>query len=728
MALSLFQQQDQWQHAAKSQLSWTLEQMRGLRGIDMSEQQIADLYATSVFLYACANFWADAVSGAKFIVYKDGIQVPQDHALQQILNNSGDLMRRTELARIMFGRNLIRKDRNLQQRVYGLQWVNPLIYRTDVTSEGLEGFKLFNSRYHVGTADYVELRDSIFSNEIDFEDDFDGVAPAEVAFLQASSEVELGTTALAWFRNSLFMGGIFQPTADSIAANRGADYVAAVPKFIDLLKNFFQGGSNAGRTLVQSLRWEYTQLQQDFDKVALQSTYESIRQNVSIAMNLPIEFITTGQSNYAEIQGKINLWYQLRLTPVLKRYAEDFTTQLAIEWGTGYTIEPDISGLIRIDDGTKLELVTLKVQSTLLSLYEAQIDLGNKKPDMSLLGLYQVQGVPVPAHELKNLWRYHFAGASPYAMLSPTSDDISISPASALPENEAPPLLGDGIASYIPDKQFKELRHWLQVIARKGDSYAFKSEHLPSDAVDFIQWGLSIDAPIEDVFVSAECFLRNEDDERWLTDAYAAVKRALQVGATKSIGETRAKWQTAITPVFDELAKGAVGQARAMIIMHREIERFGRMAYLDGLVDGGISDAQMTLKDFKALSSLFTRQKQFASRFIQAVLKDGLSPAQLQSKPDVWFNGSILPFFYEGQANGKDNPNERWDMDASKENCKSCVRLNGQVHRRSTWNDRGLYPNSERLLCGAGKQCGCRRTITTEAARGRFLIANLLAS
>lgn len=719
MNLSPLQEQHQWMHAAKSQLTWSLEQLRGLRGVEVSQRDIADLYATSVFLYACANFWADAVSGAKWIAYKDGLQVGDEHPLQKLLNNSGDLMRRSELTRIMFGRNLIRKERNLQQRVYYLKWVNPLIYRLDIGSEGLEGYKLYPSRYHVEVADYIEPRDAIYSNEIDFEDDYDGIAPAEVAFLQASSEVELGTTTLAWFRNSLFMGGIFQPASDTPA---GADYKGAVQPFIELLKNLFQGSQNAGRTLVQSLRWEYTQLQQDFDKVSLSTTYESIRQNVSIATGVPVEFITTGQANYAEIQGKINLWYQLRLTPVLKRYAEDFTRQLAVEFGDGFTVEPDISELLRIDDGTKLELVERKVNAALISLFDAQKELGNKSPDSNLLGLYMVQGVPVPASELKNLWRYQYAGGNGFSNynISPLPDSGgSIAPSTTplLPASEE--------QNFIPDGQFKELKDWQKLVSRKGADYAFKSSQLPQDVANFIQWGLVIDAPLEDVFASAEAMLKGVEDERYLVDSFEAVKRGSK-DASKSIDETRAKWKAAIRPVFNELANGEVGQARAMVIMHREIERFGRMAYLDGLVDGGIPDAQMSLRDFTALSSLFTQQKQYASSFIKAVLKDGLSEAQIASKPDIWFNGSILPFFYEGQRNGIDNPNEIWGMDVTKENCNSCVKLNGQIHRRSSWNEKQLYPNSPRLLCGAGKECGCTRTVTKEAARGRFLAAGYL--
>lgn len=712
MAFSFFQEQSNMQHAAKSQLAWSLEQLRGLRGIEVNPQQVADLYATSVFLYACANFWADAVSGAKWRVYKAGREVEASHPLQVLLNNSGDLMRRSELARIMFGRNLIRKERNLQQRVYHLAWVNPLIYTIDVTAEGLEGFKIFPSRYHIEMANYIEPRDSIFSTEIDFEDDYDGVAPAEVAFLQASSEVELGTTTLAWFRNSLFMGGIFQPTSDSAPFN--TDYKSAIPPFLSLLKGMFQGGANAGRNLVQSLRWEYIQLQQDFDKVSLNSTYESIRQNVSIATGVPVEFITTGQANYAEIQGKINLWYQLRLSPVLKRYAEDFTTQLAVEWGTEYTVEPDISELIRIDAGEQLELVERKVSSTLISLYDAQLELGNQNPDVNLLGLYQVEGVPVPATELKNLWRAKFAAPIDYNA-QPVQNHFRIS-------EVEPPLLeaGESLQGFIPDEQYKELKDWGKIALRKGADYPFKSAALPDDAKDFILWGLGVDAEIADVFLSAESLLKKEDDERFLVDSYQAVKRAKQ-DAVKSIEDTRSKWKASIAPVFDELAKGTLGQARAMVIMHREIERYGRMAYLDGLVSGGIPDAQMSFNDFKALASLFTRQKQYASKFIQEALKDGISPKLLENKPNIWFNGSILPFFYEGQANGIDNPNEIWDIDLTKENCKSCLKLNGQIHRRSTWNAKNLYPNSPRLDCGAGKQCGCKRTVTKDAARGRFL-------
>ena len=715
MTTNLLSQQHQQQIAAKSQLDWTLSQIQNLRGIDATTQDVSDLYATSVFLHATANFWADAVSGAKFNVLENGVQVADTHPLQLLLNNSGDLMRRSELSRIIFGRNLIRKNRNMQQRVYGLEWVNPTLFRPDVSStEGLRGFKLFTSRYHVNTANYVELRNAIYSTEIDFDDDFDGISPAEVAFLQASSEVELATTALAWFRNSMMMGGIFQPAAD----NNALVDKTTISSFLDLLRRRFQGAKNAGRSLVQSLRWEWIQTQQDFDKVALKDTYESVRQNVSIATNVPVEFITTGQSNYAEIEGKINLWYHVRLMPVLRRYADDFTVQLLSEFGSQYTVEPDISDLIRADEGQQLEIVERKVQSTMLDLYSAQEELGVDTPDINLKGLYMVQGFPfpIPSAELPNVWKMQLQGQSSggFGQASPIPDTGG----SALldpPELDMPTM-----ATFIPDDQFKELQDWSRLALRKSADYPFKATALPDEAVQFIQWGLSLDSDIEDVFASAENLLRNEPDDRWLVDSYQAVKRASD-DAVKAIGQTESQWLDTMNPVIKELSNGNLTQSRGQIIMHNAIDRFGRLAYLDGLIDGGIPDAQMTLQDFRALSNMFTRQKQYASKFVQKALADGLTDTQVAGKAKEWFNGSIMPFFYEGQKNGKDNPNEIWDMDESKENCDSCKRLNGQVHRRSTWNAKGLYPNSMKLDCGAGKRCGCERSPTALKARGRFL-------
>lgn len=711
-----------YMYAAKSQLDSYLQQIQDLRSLSATEREIADLYATSVFLYATTNFWADAVSGADFVVKKDGKRVSSDHPLQVLLNSQSDLLRRSEICRMMWGRNLIWKRRNLlRNQIYALRWINPLIYGVDSRSGGLQGFRVYANRNSDIPVRYIYPADAIYQHEIDFFDDYDGVAPAEVAFLQASGEVELATTALSWFRNSLFMGGIFQPAPEE------RQDAANVAGLTSLLRRLFQGARNAGRTLVQNSRWEYIQLQQDFDKVALSETYESIRQNVSIATNVPVEFVTTGQANYAEIKGKIQLWYQLRLLPVLGRYADIFTSQLASEWGDGYIIEADITPLTISDPLDQIEITERKVQAGIIDLYTAQLETGVKVPDTNLRGLYQVNGIPVPSQYLHTIWEYQLGSGSLSAQAQPMYDVTRLmgSGDTSTPDSGTALMLPDATQSFIPDGQYKELQNWQHVVSRKGADYTFEAHELPDKAVKFIQWGLSLDAPIEDVFASADSLLRDSLDDRYLVDSYHAVERAAIDGAIKSINDTKSKWVRAITPVMRELDSENITAPRAMLIMHNEIERFGRMGYLDGLISGGIADAQMTLQDFRALSGMMSRQKQHASRFISRALSDGIR--DVNAKALEWFNGSIYPFFIEGQRNGKANPNEIWVMNPSKENCGSCKQLNNQVHRRSTWNAKSLYPNSNKLICGVGNQCGCERKETTEKARGRFLSARNIA-
>lgn len=895
--------------AAKANLEAYVQQLQSLRQISASNYEIADLYATSVFLYATVNFWADAVSGTDFIVNYKGVRVDPQHPLQKLLNSKGDMYRRSEVSRMMWGRNLLWKRRNLQGRIYDLRWINPTLYSVDAARGGLRGFKVYPGRYAPNPTNYIYPQDAIYTHEIDFQDDFDGIAAAEVAFLQASAETELATTALAWFRNNMFMSGIFQPAE---GANVGD---AQVNGLIALLKNIFQGAVNAGRSLVQNARWEYIQIQQDFDKVALSTTYETIRQNVSIATNVPVEFVTTGQANYAEIKGKVQLWYQLRLKPVVGRQADAFTVQLASEYGDGYTVEADITPLMISDPVEQAELVEKKLESMVIDLYGAQKELGVKTPDLNLKGLYRVNGIPVPSEHMREIWQYQLGSGAMMAQATPMYDvtafarsgtpllPVSVSPIlpsdplksatgatvrrsayayipvannpdilrvqrqlkALLPDEriewQAAPMLHlticfgqlddaaiekipalihpesatiqpdieqplaafdtpDGKAlhiavqrnsvldalqanvysvfanegselsefsnpaswkphitlayvpddvtmpdlsgllnavpdfvihansviigrddydpllvlqapqhiksAFIPDDQYKELKDWKLIAQRKGEEYPFAARVLPEKAVKFITWGLSTDAALDDVFTAAENLLRNNPDDTWLVDSYEAAQRGDKSNAVKAIEDTRSRFVSTLTPILRELDAGTLTSTRAQVLVHAQLERFERMAYLDGLVSGGIPDAQMTLQDFRALASLTTRQKQFASQFISRALQDGIG--DVSAKAHQWFNGGVYPFFVEGQRNGIDNPNELWVMDEARENCDSCKRLSGQIHRRSSWNEKGLYPNSNKLICGAGNNCGCKRIVTAEKARGRFLSASLVAA
>jgi 2'-5' RNA ligase len=410
-----------------------------------TNRELADLYAISVMSYRAANFWADngaAVPMRPHDPQGNPLDPKSTHPLARIFYapDWSETMSRTILTDLFWGRNLLHRERNIAGVCINLRWVSPVVYRLDAWyGDGLRGFYVYPGRYHVEPVDYIPLADAVYFHRFDFDDDYDGIAPAEAVFLQASTEPELALTVLAYFRNMAVPGAIIQPATDK-PDKRYEDDRTPLEKF---LKRVAQGARNAGRTIVMATRWDWLQLQPVFKDIMLREQRQDVQEQIAEGFDVSIEFFTTGQTTYAELEGKIALWRENKLIPRMKWYAARFTSQLQDEY-PGYTIVPDFKDILREDEAAKVSTVNAKVQGVTLNLYDAQKELGYT-PDANLQGLYLIQGVPVPSSALPTYWE-RTLGASAAAILPPGE-----SPAAALAldtdkqtETAAPPAPSTG--------------------------------------------------------------------------------------------------------------------------------------------------------------------------------------------------------------------------------------------------------------------------------------------
>lgn len=381
--------------------------------VDATTADLARLYAISVTVGACADLRADTLAQVPMRVIAPTGEVADDrHPLAALFKRSfnlADLMRRTELSQCFWGHTLLYKHRNTFQVPQRLEWVNPLLYTPDTVGGVLRGFNVYHGRYKLDAPRHIARRDAIYLHGVDFDDDYDGVAPAERAFLESAIEPERAQTALSLFRNLAIPAAIAQPTADTNARPSKDDR----DSFAATLRRVALGALNAGRTIITSARWEWIQLQQPFKDLALSEQAQESRLAVCIAFRVPLELLVPSAANYAQFEGARRTWAHAWLVPQAEWYAAAFTEQLAAEFGAGWRIEPAFEDVpfLKEDTAARVEVVSAKVNGGLLTLAEAQRELG-QPPDPHLKDLYLVPGVgPVPAAEVKNLWRYRVTGA-----------------------------------------------------------------------------------------------------------------------------------------------------------------------------------------------------------------------------------------------------------------------------------------------------------------------------
>ncbi len=372
-----------------------------------STTELVDLYETAVTIFAVSNFRAENVAQIGMrILSPDGAELPQgDPRAGLFQRRFYDAMLRTELTLFFWGKNLLVKKRNAYRQWVGLRWLNPHLWDRDVhTADGLRGFQI----YHAGTsferapAGYISMADAIYMHEVDFNDDFDGVSPAEACFSFAGVEEEAAQTMLHFFRNRAIPALLLQPAADA-----GGTHMPDEPaknRLVAFFRQMVQGARNAGRTVIDWKRWEAILLQQEFDKAAAPESTHEARQAVSLAARVPLSLLLSDEENYAAAYDKRLGWKESWLMPRCRRYASYFSEAVEAEIGAGWRVEPDFDDTLKELAARQTDLARQQTEGTLITLYDAQKMIGVAEPDERLKDLYLVRGMPVPAEQLRTLY------------------------------------------------------------------------------------------------------------------------------------------------------------------------------------------------------------------------------------------------------------------------------------------------------------------------------------
>lgn len=192
--------------------------------------------------------------------------------------------------------------------------------------------------------------------------------------------------------------------------------------------------------------------------------------------------------------------------------------------------------------------------------------------------------------------------------------------------------------------------------------------------------------------------------------------------AVKAIQATRLDFEDAVENLFMAAIAGQMNRQRFGIRLRALIARFGRLAYQDGLEDGGVAAQDMTDEDRVEIAELTAEQSVYVTNVGDAIYQDNrVTEAEARGKPAMWFNKSIKPFYNAGRRSADRNGYYVFVFGNTEEHCNDCLRLNGQIHRLRDWlgNKRRMYPQSSALECN-GFRCDCNLKPADGPARGKF--------
>jgi len=468
----------------------------------INSQDRAELYSLSAMVYSAINFRALNVSQIPLRVISPEGKPITSGTLPRIFSRQHgfvDQMRRAELSYCTFGYTLFHKLRNAMQQPIGIRWINPTSFMLDADNyRGLQGFRVYASHHQKETGTLIRPHDAVYLNGMDLRDDFDGVAPAEVAFASAAAESELAQTFYAVFRNMAIPAAFIQPTSD-YSPKFQPEQATGLAR---LFRAITQGARNTGRTIISPHRVEIQTLQPPFRDMDTRHISDQVREQVAIAFGIPVELLLPSASNYAQFEGARRTWAHTWLVPHIMWYADGFTAQLASEFGEGWRVEANLDDVpfLKEDMASRVNTVTAQLNAGLITYGVAQKELGLPViPQLENHLFSASMNAPIPIEQASTLWQTLNGGFS--ADTIPPLDDETHPFADR-------PTIGDTTKSWIPDEQYNELRAWKKAIANHGRGYAFEPITIRQDVVEFIEKALEgADDEADMIFANARAWL-----------------------------------------------------------------------------------------------------------------------------------------------------------------------------------------------------------------------------
>lgn len=626
-------------------------------------------------------------------------------------NNFQSLIERCEWSYCFYGEVLMRRLYFPTRFLSGFQWINNNFWRLDTDHwDGLKGFHIRAAWASDLDPDvsYLPLDDAVYFHDMDFFEDFGGVGPVQVAYVQAATETEISATQLQFFRNMAMPGFIMQP-AQNEGFRPGKEQKDEIAEY---LRRMYQGAANAGRAMVMPTRWEMVKLQQDFDKLGMPALTQEARDAVIRILRVPLELLEPRQSTRSsgtKFYDQKREWLISWLVPQAERYADVFTEQIAKRYNPNWRIIPNFDRVrgLEEDIGSRTETTSKQVADSLLDLYSAQEILGID-PDDNLKGVYIVSGVPVPSEAIRTYYQMAPGGPGIGRALGgehgkegtpETSSHKPTKPTQTTAEQLD--FDTDRKKSYLPDIAYKELKNWRLMTERRGVDYPFEAKALAPDTVAFGRMLLSA------------------------TSVTSEVWDAIRVYATKDYSDTERLYRADLWNAMLDAFSGRLDRKQFGVSGRDTISMAFMSAFKNGLQEGGVDPSEITAEEQAALADEIKQERVYWTKLSNEMFAEVLplkgtpefdaARSKMLDRIDLWVNAGLRHVYGMGKVYAGLNSMKKWVMDGG-EHCLSCAAANGQIHRARSWKNR-LLPQSEQCIC-TGINCKCTLIDTDEKASG----------
>jgi hypothetical protein len=247
-----------------------------------------------------------------------------------------------------------------------------------------------------------------------------------------------------------------------------------------------------------------------------------------------------------------------------------------------------------------------------------------------------------------------------------------------------------------------ELIVWKRVV-NKNSKKVFDPVHLRGDLGDTIQLGLDT----------------AKGDIKATRAVFDIAKIAL---AFKAIQATRLDFEGDYDNLLTRARDEKMGRVQWASAMRSIIRRYGRRAFSDGLIEGGIGDGNPSEEDQDRIVELIANSSQYVTKLGNVLYKeDGISDTLADNKAAVWWNRTMQIFFDDGLLSADKNGMYEFTGPVKEGSCSTCRRMKGQRHRLKDYARKGMRPKTDgdNFDCG-GFECVDRLVKVNARERGNW--------
>jgi hypothetical protein len=558
------------------------------------------------------------------------------HALQAFhIKNKFTLFHIWYYCKLVTGKAFLAPVKNMLGKAEGLEWYNPLAMQIIAPTGTIQGYR-YNGQ---GGMQSFTAEEIVYDYMPSLLKELEGQSPVEILIDNLNIDRTIRNSIKAYFKNGMKVGAVVSPRPE------GDGYIDTAQ--IDHLIRRMESQRNSPSESYSNIYLPYGvhvdfPTQQGYGPVP--SISEDINKKVHKVLNVPANVTgDMGDTRYKEGQDAYAAWVALNVLPDA-RGIEDVVNLHLMPF-----FDPGGDTYFKFDEGQWSSRVT---QAHLDKQAAARADL-----EVGAITVRQYNhrlGIVMTEEEEAEL----DVRLVPSGVVVVRRGELG----AAITDDVVMAEPGQASTAQVDKSAQAELAAWRKWVrkAKSPPVRAFDFVVLRADVVHHIQKALEENTDIEDIYQAAKS----------------------RLACDKAIQATRLNFEMALEDIIAEARTGTINHNRFTTLMRHIIERHGRQAYIDGLVDGGLIGGGADDDDQQAIAQMIKAQSAYVSAFAATLFKgDGISDSAATHKSLLWWNKSIKPFYDAGLMSANENEMLEFAGDDGEESCSTCHRLKGQRHR-----------------------------------------------